>query len=359
MGTMWRNTTVKSRLPLKRGSMFMLFLPLLTLVVSVPALAQLNAASGSLQGASSAGSGGAASGSGSSAAKAGAVGQGTGPFILPKDFSELRVEPGDLLSVNVFDVPELSDAYRVDPAGDLALPFCDKVKVQGLTSQEVAKLLEPTLKDNQVLTRPQVNVDVQQYAGHYVTVLGEVISPGRVTVIAPTKLSDVLAQAGGLTAIAGTRIKIRRGADESAPEEDAPYSRSESNQQAGSIVVRPGDTVIVPRTGIVYVLGAVYHPGGYVMQEDGKLNVAEALALSGGTMLTARTNALRVVRRNTDGTVLDFELSYDRIAKGTQTPLELQAQDIVYVPMDKWKATLTDATAIISAATSAAIYTSR
>jgi polysaccharide export outer membrane protein len=282
--------------------------------------------------------------------------QGGAPIILPKDFSELRVEPGDLLSVVVYDAPELSDGYRVDPAGDLTLPLCGKVKVQGLTSGEVAKLLEASLQDSQVLMRPQVNVDVQQYAGHYVTVLGEVISPGRVTVIAPTKLSDVLAQAGGLTAIAGTRIKIRRGADESAPEEDAPYSRSESNQQAGSILVRPGDTVIVPRTGIVYVLGAVYHPGGYVMQEDGKLNVAEALALSGGTVLTAKTNGLRVIRRNPDGTVLDFELSYNGIAKGTQTPLDLQAQDIVYVPMDKLKAALTDATQIISAAASAAIY---
>jgi polysaccharide biosynthesis/export protein len=359
MGTMWRSTTVKSRLTFNRGPLFLLCLTLQPIMVAVPALAQTPGTSGFPQAASSTGSGTASAGSASSAAKAGAAGQGMAPVILPKDFSELRVEPGDLLSVSVFDVPELSDAYRVDPAGELTVPFCGKVKVQGLTSQEVARLLEVTLHDNQILTQPQVNVDVQQYAGHYVTVLGEVISPGRVTVIAPTRLSDVLAQAGGLTAIAGTRIKIRRGADESAPEEDAPYSRSESNQQAGSILVRPGDTVIVPRTGIVYVLGAVYHPGGYVMQEDGKLNVAEALALSGGTILTAKTNGLRVIRRNLDGTVLDFELSYDRIAKGTQTPLDLQAQDIVYVPMDKVKATLTDATAILSAATSAVIYSAR
>jgi polysaccharide export outer membrane protein len=278
-----------------------------------------------------------------------------GPVVLPRDFSQLRVEPGDLLSVSVYDTPELTDAYRVDPQGDLTLPLCDKVKVKGLTTPEVARLLEATLKENQVLIRPQVNVDVAQYAGQYVTVLGEVTSPGRVTVIAPTKLSDILAQVGGLTPIAGTRIKIRHGSDDSTPEEDVPYSRSESNQQTGSILVRPGDTVVVPRTGIIYVLGAVFHPGGYLMQEDGKLNVAQALALSGGTILTAKTNGLRVVRRNPDGTVLDFQLSYDGIVKGTQSPLQLQAQDIVYVPMSKIRATLTDTTAILSAATSAAI----
>jgi len=233
------------------------------------------------------------------------------------------------------------------------------VKVQGLTAPEAARLLETTLKDAQVLNRPQVNVDVQQYAGQYVTVLGEVASPGRVTAIGPTKLSEILAQVGGLTPIAGTHIKIRHATDDSEPEIDAHYSRSESNQQTDSILVRPGDTLLVPRAGIVYVLGAVNRPGGYVMQEDGKLNVAEALALSGGTVLQAQTGGLRVIRRNPDGTVLDFALSYDGIAKGSQTPLELQAQDIVYVPISKVKAILSDATSIISTATSAAIYTVR
>jgi polysaccharide export outer membrane protein len=288
-----------------------------------------------------------------------AVGQGAGPTLLPNDFSDLRIEPGDLLTVSVYDTPELTDAYRVDSSGDVTLPLCGKVKVQGLSAAEAARLFEDTLKKGEILNHPQVNVDVQQYAAHYVTVLGEVASPGRVTVIAPTKLSEVLAQVGGLTAIAGTRIKLRHAGDGGTVEEDIPYSRSESNQQTGAILVNPGDTLIVPRTGIIYVLGAVFHPGGYVMQEDGKLNVAQALALSGGTILTAKTEGLRVIRRNPDGTVLDFALSYDGIMKGAQRPLELEAQDIVYVPMSKFKATLTDATAILSAATSAAIYTAR
>jgi polysaccharide export outer membrane protein len=337
----------KSKLILVRGCL----LPGLVLLLVTGAMAQ--GAPGA-QGAPSAGAGASSSGS-----KAEAAGQGLGPVVLPKDFSELRVEPGDLLTVDVYDTPELTSAYRVDPGGNLTLPLCGKVKVQGLTSPEVAKLLETTLVQDEVLTRPQVSVDFAQYAGHYVTVLGEVNSPGRVTVIAPTKLSDILAQAGGLTAIAGTHLKIRRGDDANTPEETVAYSRSDSNQQAGAILVKPGDTVIVPRTGIIYVLGAVYRPGGYVMQEDGKLNVAEALALSGGTLLQARTNGLRVIRRNPDGTVLDFALSYDGIAQGSQTPLELQAQDIVYVPISKIKATLSDATGIISTALSASIYAVR
>ena len=303
--------------------------------------------------------GAAGAGPGASAGRAAAVAESLGPAVLPADFPALRIEPGDLLRVAVYDTPELSDAYRVDPGGDLAIPLCGKVRVEGLTSSQAARLLEKTLRDGEILTRPQVNVDVQQYAGRAVTVLGEVANPGRVTVIAPTRLSEILAQAGGLTALAGTRIEISDGDGEGHREREVPYSRSGSNALARTALVQPGDTVTVPRAGIVYVLGAVYRPGGYVMQEDGTLNVAEALALSGGTLLTAKTGGLEVIRRNPDGTVLRFTLSYGGIARGTQTPLDLRPQDIVYVPMSKVKATLTDATAILSAATSAAIYTAR
>jgi polysaccharide export outer membrane protein len=294
-----------------------------------------------------------------STTRAGGGGQSQGPAIVPRDFSELRIEPGDLLSVNIYDTPELTGSYRVDQAGDLTLPLCGKVHLRGQSLQEAARHLEAALKDGQILVQPQVSVDVEQYAGQYVTVTGEVATPGRVALIAPTRLSEILAEAGGVTQMAGARIKIRHGADEAAPEEEIPYSRSQGNREAASIVVRPGDAVIVPRAGIVYVLGAVNRPGGYIMQEDGKLNAAEALAMAGGTVMQARTNGLRVVRRNPDGTVLDFPLSYDGIAKGTQTPLQLQAQDIVYVPMSKLKATFSSAEGLIGTATSAAIYAAR
>jgi polysaccharide export outer membrane protein len=293
----------------------------------------------------------------SSTGKAGAASPGMAPVVVPKDISELRIAPGDLLNVSVYDAPEFTNAYRVDPAGDLTIPLCGKVNLLGLTMPEAARRLEAALKDNQILLQPQVNIDVAQYAGQYVTVMGEVTTPGRVALIAPTMLGEILAEAGGLTPMAGARIKIRHGVKDSAPEEEIPYARSQNSRESASILVHPGDSIIVPRAGIVYVLGAVNKPGGYVMQEDGQLNVAQALALSGGTVMQASTSGLRVIRRNPDGTVLDFPISYNAITKGTQTPLVLQAQDIVYVPMSKVKATFTSATGLISAAASAAIVT--
>jgi polysaccharide export outer membrane protein len=336
----------RNRIAPFRGFLLLAGMAAAMTAVPVDAQATGSTAQSSLTGASSTASSG----------KAGA-GQGQMPVIVPKDFSELRIEPGDLLSVTVYDTPEFTNSYRVDPDGAITLPFCGKVNLRGLTLAETARRLEAALKDNQILMQPQVNVDVLQYAGQYVTVLGEVVTPGRVALIAPTTLGEVLAESGGLTPLAGAHIKIRRMADDAAPEQEISYMRGQSNREANSILLRPGDSVTVPRAGIVYVLGAVNKPGGYVMQEDGKLNVAEALALSGGTLLQANTGGVRVIRRNPDGTVLDFPVSYNGITKGRQTPLVLQAQDIVYVPMSKVKATLTSATGIIQAATSAAIVT--
>jgi polysaccharide biosynthesis/export protein len=345
MVTTCRVITARSRIAFRRALPLMLGVALQLEMMTVPGGAQASSGSQSpsLSGAHV----------NSSSGKAGA--QAAGPSIIPKDFSDLLIEPGDLLSVNVYDAPEFTNSYRVDQAGELTIPLCGKVALRGLTLTEAARRIEAAFKEGQILVQPQVNLDVVQYAGQFVTVAGEVGSPGRVPLIAPTKLGEILADAGGVTALAGAHIKIRHAADDNAPEEEVPYYRNQSNRETASILVRPGDSILVPRAGIVYVLGAVSRPGGYVMQEDGKLNVAQALALSGGTLLQANTGGLRVIRRNPDGTVLDFPLSYNGIAKGSQTPLQLQAQDIVYVPMSHVKSMLNSTMGIISQAAQTAI----
>jgi polysaccharide export outer membrane protein len=305
MATMCRviMATRKSKITFNRGLLLFLGVALQPAMMAVQGNAQATAGAATSLAPTT--------GLSNSSGRAGAAAQTGGPTIVPKDISELRIVSGDLLSVSVYDNPELTGSYRVDLEGYLTLPLCGKVNLRGLTIPEAAKRIETAFKDGQILNQPQVNIDVVQYAGQYVTVMGEVSIPGRVALIAPTRLGEVLALAGGVTQLAGTRIKIRHG--------------------------------------------AVNRPGGYVMQEDGKLNVAEALAMSGGTLLQANTNGLRVIRRNPDGTVLDFPLSYEAIAKGTQTPLPLQAQDIVYVPMSKVKAIFTSTQTILGQAAASAI----
>jgi polysaccharide export outer membrane protein len=121
-------------------------------------------------------------------------------------------------------------------------------------------------------------------------------------------------------------------------------------------MVHDGDTVIVPRAGIVYVLGAVTRPGGYLMQEDGKLDVIQAISLASGTILQAKTTEIRVIRRKPDGTFTEFSTSYKAITGGQVTPLQLQPQDIVYVPMSKLKIMAVNGMSLIEQAAVSTVY---
>jgi len=134
------------------------------------------------------------------------------------------------------------------------------------------------------------------------------------------------------------------------------FSRDTSAKDVEKTMVEPGDSVQVKRAGIVYVLGAVNRPGGYVMQEAGKLNVLEAVALADGTTLTASTGTIYLLRHNRDGSMVYISVPFKNIAHGKSADLQLQATDVLYVPSSTLKTVLFDSQAILSAATSASIY---
>ncbi|MGA7342880.1 MAG: polysaccharide biosynthesis/export family protein [Terracidiphilus sp.] len=300
------------------------------------------------------GMGGSAS-SGNSGAAA-RMGAGGGVIAIPEDFSKLKIQPGFLLEADVFDEPDLSGQYRVGPDGNVNLPFAGAVHVAGDTQAEARQRIQESFKTAQILKNPQVTLDILQYAPTLVTVLGEVNNPGRLQMLAPHSLLDVLSFAGGETQVAGGEIEVRHETDGKTETATYHYGRNSNGDTISDVMVHDGDTVIVPRAGIVYVLGAVTRPGGYLMQEDGKLDVMQAISLAWGTMLQAKTSEIRVIRRKPDGTFTEFSTSYRDIASGKVTPLELQAQDIVYVPMSRAKILATTGMSIIEQAAVSTVY---
>jgi polysaccharide export outer membrane protein len=273
---------------------------------------------------------------------------------VPEDFSKLKIAPGFLLDVEVYDEPDLSGHLRVAEDGTVSLPFVGSVHVAGSVAAEAQRSIEQALKAAELLKNPQVTVNVMQYEPLMVTVLGEVNSPGRLQILTPHSLLDVVSFAGGETQLAGSEINVRHEENGQVTTTSYHYGRN-----SNGVMVHNGDTVLVPRAGVVYVLGAVTRPGGYLMQEDGKLDAAQALALAFGTVIQAKTTDIHIIRRKPDGSYVEFPLNYQSMVNGKITPPQLQPQDIVYVPMSHVKATLTDATGIISAATSASIYAVR
>ena len=276
---------------------------------------------------------------------------------VPDDFANLKLTPGFLLNIQVYGDPELSTQSRVDKEGNISMPFIGSVHVGDSTIAEAQTQIQDKLRSGEILTNPQVTVNVEQYAASNVTVLGEVQSPGRIQLLAPHSLLDVIGMAGGETNLAGNLVQVKHAnADGTTSSQNYTYTRSSNGDTIRNVDVHPGDTVIVVRAGIVYVLGAVNRPGGYVMQEDGSLNVAQALSLALGTSLQAKISELRVVRHEPDGQLKDIPVSYNGIMKGKERPMQLQAEDIVYVPVSKVKAVFTSGASIVGQTASASIF---
>lgn len=278
-----------------------------------------------------------------------------GPAALPENFEMLTLAPGFLISVNVAEDSDFSGSFRVDHRGDINIPQLGPLHVAGETSGETRAAIRQKLIDGGYLRNPLVEVDVLEYTAPRVTIMGEVAAPGEYPLLAPQKLIDVLAMAGGTTLLAGNEITITHKGDKTAAA-TLPYSKQANNTVVGKTLVQPGDTIDVRRAGVVFVLGAVNRPGGYVMQESGDLSVLQAIALASGTSLIASTHSIDVLRKVPDGSVVEMQLPYSKMAKGRLADIQLRPDDIVFVPTNKFKSTFTSTQGILAAAASASIY---
>ncbi len=278
---------------------------------------------------------------------------------VPEDFAGLKLAPGFLLNVQVFDEQDLSAHVRVDNDGNVNLPFLKPFHVAGSTVAETRQKVQDKLRTEGILKNPQVTIDVEQFATTSVTVIGEVASPGKVELLAPHNLLDVIGMTGGETSMASDEIELKHADGSGILPATYRYARGGDAAAIRDVMVHPGDTVIVKRAGIVYVLGAVNRPGGYAMQENGQLNVAQAISLAQGLVMQAKVNGLRVVQRDADGRPVEVPVSYNRIMDGKEKPLQLAAGDIVYVPISKTKSVLGATTGLIAQTAAATIYTAK
>ncbi len=277
------------------------------------------------------------------------------PISVPEDFAGLKLAPGFLLNVLVYDEPDFSGPARVDSEGNVNIAFLKPVHIGGDTVAQAKEALQKAFKDQGILKNPQISIDVQQFATTSATVMGEVQNPGKVELLAPHSLLEVIGMTGGETQLAGNQIEVKR-ADGDPPSKVYHYSRGGDASEIRDVMVHPGDTIIVKRAGVVYVLGAVNRPGGYAMQEQGELNVAQAISLAQGLALQAKVGALRVVQKRADGTMVETPISYKKIMDGKEAPMMLAAGDIVYVPISRMKTVLSSTTGVIGQTSAAAIY---
>lgn len=275
--------------------------------------------------------------------------------IVPPHFAQLKLAQGFLLSLNVLDDSDFTGEFRVDGAGNIVLPELGSIHVAGRTVPEAREEITKELLEQGILKDPQVELNIVEYTTPQVTILGAVASPGVFPLLAPEGLGEVLALAGDTTILAGNQIEISDPNGGSEPK-TVHYSRGMDASLLNSVIIQPGDTVQVTQAGVVYVLGGVNRPGGYIMQENGNLSVLQAVSIAGGTSLSASVKSIFVMRKNSDNTTVWLQFPYRKMTEGKVADVRLQKNDVVYVPTSRVKSAFMSSQGVLAAVSSASIY---
>lgn len=293
---------------------------------------------------------------------------------------DYRIGSEDLLEISVYGAPDLGGTVRVSADGSISLPLIGDERAEGLTALELERQTANLLA-KKYMNHPQVSVFVKEIQSHTVTVIGAVGKPGVFQIRGPEGLVEVLSMAQGLADDAGDRVILMRHseiADAASPRSSHPQpsradtaiSRGESakpeslaNQSIDSgqdeaeglqinlkdllmsrdprydVMVYPGDVVKVPPAGIVYVVGQVRKPGGFLLKTNQNLSVLQALALAEGTTSTSAEKRARIIRtEGLSGKREEIPINLKRILAGKAADPVLQARDILFVPNSAGKA---------------------
>jgi polysaccharide export outer membrane protein len=275
----------------------------------------------------------------------------TGPQPpITSDQSAITIGPGDVIDLSVYHVPELLLKVRVDSNGIVSLPLIGDVKLAGMTVRDAQQLIAGELVQRQFVKGPEVSLFIEEFATQGITVYGEVNAPGIYRLMGPHTLYDAISAAGGLTQKAGHTITILHAGRHGSQELTAISGTGSLDK--GNVTIHPGDTVIVPKAGVIYVLGEVNRPGAFLMENNTSISLLKSIALAGSTTKFASLKHVWIVTKSSEGTEYT-EVSLDRIYHAKAADLQLRAEDIVFVPVSNMK---TYGVLGIQAAIQAAVY---
>jgi polysaccharide export outer membrane protein len=272
---------------------------------------------------------------------------------------EYKIGGGDVLNVEVFDVPQLTREIKVSESGYIALPLLPvRVLAKGLTGPQLEEKLHELLQVNGLVTNAQVTVSVKQQNSHPIMVIGAVRQPQVIQAVKPMSLVEILSACGGIADDAGESVIVTRDSpmDPSATpgggaSDDLPIPQTLSvnllsllnnTDPKNNVILTGGETISIPKAGIFYIVGAVNHPGGFVLSNSSdEMTTLMALALAAGTTSTAKTSDAVILRKDpSTGKNKEIPVNLKLILSRKSEDAKLMANDILFVPDSSGKKAL-------------------
>ena len=278
---------------------------------------------------------------------------------------------GDLIRVNVFEVPEYTGEYQIPPGGSINLPLIGSVSVLGLTSEQAAD--EIARRYARFLKRPLISVNLLSPRPINILVAGEVTRPGAYTlnlqggagnnpgVQYPTVLAALTTAQGVTLAADVTQVQLRRKIGRSSEQVVNLNLKEliETGRIDQDITLRDGDTIVVPTATTfniaearnlfsanfaasattprtVAIIGQVNRPGSYLVggggggatEGGGGLpTVMRALQLAGGITSQADVRNLKLRRPTRTGSEQNIDIDLWELLQTGDLAQDLIVQD--------------------------------
>jgi len=250
-----------------------------------------------------------------------------------------RIGADDLISISVYDSPELTRTVRVGAAGDINLPMMkNPVRAAGLLPNELEKNIATALKTEQILVDPMVTVTVVEYRSRPISVTGAVRKSITFQAYGGVTLREALTRAEGLTPEAGPDILITRpGKNENGvigprlTERVAVRALIEANDPSANMPLSGGEEISVPEAGRVYIAGNVKKPGVFPMKDLSGITILKLVAMAEGLAPYYGKEAF-IYRREAGGNAKDeIPVALQKIIDRKSPDVVLQSDDIVYI----------------------------
>lgn len=255
-------------------------------------------------------------------------------FAQVNDEDEYRICINDLLSISVYEEPDLAKTVRVDANGAISYPLIGNIKAKGITSKELESKITDLLSRD-YLINPQVSVFIKEYAK--ISILGQVVKPGAYELKTGLTVVDAIALGGGFTDKANVNsVKLVRikGKDKETINIDVNEIVSKGYKEK-DVKLEPGDLIIVGElsesASFIVVLGQVKNPGTYVFKDG--MSAIQAIASAGGLTEIAAANGTMITRIK-DEKKYNIRVPVLAILSGSQKArdIPLEPGDTIVVP---------------------------
>jgi polysaccharide export outer membrane protein len=246
----------------------------------------------------------------------------------------------DVLSIAVYEEEDLSrEAVRVSGDGYISFPLIGRLKVDGLTTSEIEKMISLLLAKEQYLLDAHLSVMVTEYNSKRFLVLGAAKNPGSYPLRARERVLDAISKAGGIDlAQAGKKGMIIRTENPNTEHERKIVINLDlqgllkGSDQISNIFMAEKDTLFVPKAEHFYLIGQVQRPGSYPLAEK-DISLVEAISMAGGFTQIAARNRSRIIRVD-NGVEKIIEVRVDDITEAGKKIQDvlIQPDDVIVVP---------------------------